>query len=97
MAPPSGVAPDLSVAFTSAPLPINFLFQQLCELRCLVLWLTVVLAVMLRQLVHQALLLLEEAMAAMALQQRVQLASLLVQEPTAATHHTPPKPRLRLL
>jgi hypothetical protein len=31
------------------------------------------------------------------LQQRVQLVSLLVQEPTAATPHTPPEARLRLL
>ena len=36
-------------------------------------------------------------MAALALQLLVQRVSLLLVEPTAATHHTPPAPRLRLL
>ena len=47
------------------------------QLRCMVLWLSVVLVLQ--------------------LQQRVQLVSLPVLEPTAATDHTPPAPRLRLL
>jgi hypothetical protein len=51
----------------------------------------------LRQLVQLVSLLLEEAMAAMALQQPVQLVLLLLAEPTAATHHTPQPARLRLL
>jgi hypothetical protein len=51
----------------------------------------------LQQLVQLVLLLLEEAMAALALQQQVLRVVFLVQEPTAATHHTPPAPRLRLL
>jgi hypothetical protein len=37
------------------------------------------------------------AVLALPLQQQVQLVSFLVQEPTAATFHTPPAPRLRLL
>jgi hypothetical protein len=59
--------------------------------------LSAVLAVTLRQLVQLASLLLEEAMAALALQQRVHQVSLLVKEPTVAPHHTPPASRLRLL
>ena len=47
------------------------------QLRCMVLWLSVVLVLQ--------------------LQQRVQLVSLLVQEPTAATPHTPQPARLRRL
>ena len=39
----------------------------------------------------------KEAMAAMALQQRAQQDSLPLEESTAATHHTQPKARLRLL
>jgi hypothetical protein len=40
---------------------------------------------------------MEEAMAALSLHQLVQMVSLLLAEATAATHHTPPEARLRLL
>jgi hypothetical protein len=62
-----------------------------------VLWLSAVLVVQLRQLVQLVSLLVEETMAALALQQLVRLVSLLLAEPTVATPHTPPAPRLRLL
>jgi hypothetical protein len=50
----------------------------------------------LQQLVQLVLLLLEEAMAALALQQLV-LRVVFLSEPIASTPHTPPAPRLRLL